>query len=108
MMNNQDIVATYEMMAEITTDMLHSATAGDWDRVVLLEQQCARCLQRLQANEAQVLASEQRARKLFAIRRMLADDRKIRDLTMPWMAQLSALIQNSGTQRRLASAYGSV
>ena len=108
MMNNQDIVATYEMMAEITADMLRSAGAGDWDRVVLLEQQCARCLQRLQANEAQALASEQRARKLLAIRRMLADDRKIRDLTMPWMTQLSALIQNSGTQRRLASAYGSV
>jgi len=27
---------------------------------------------------------------------------------MPWMAQLSALINNSGTQRRLANAYGSV
>lgn len=105
-MNSQDIVATYEMMAHITSDMLRSAGAGDWDRVVLLEQQCARCLQSLQANEGMVLASEERQRKLLAIRRMLADDRKIRDLTMPWMAQLSALINNSGTQRRLAHAYG--
>ena len=107
-MTSQDIVATYEMMAEITADMLRSADASDWDRVVLLEQQCALCLQRLRANEAQALASEERERKLLAIRRMLADDRRIRDLTMPWMNQLSALIHNSGTQRRLATAYGSV
>jgi len=37
---------------------------------------------------------------------MLEDDRKIRDLTMPWMAQLSKLINNTGTERRLANAYG--
>ena len=35
-----------------------------------------------------------------------ADDRKIRDLTMPWMAQLSAMMSNAGTERRLANAYG--
>ena len=104
-MNSQDIVAIYEMMAEITADMLRSAGAGDWDRVVLLEQQCARNLQRLQGHDLHNLTGEQRGRKLQAIRRMLADDRQIRDLTMPWMAQLSALISNSGTQRRLASAY---
>lgn len=39
---------------------------------------------------------------------MLSADRKIRDLTMPWMTQLSALINNTGTERRLANAYGSV
>ena len=105
-MTGQDIVAIYEMMAEITADMLRSAGAADWDRVVLLEQQCARSLQRLQANERHDLTGEQRGRKLQAIRRMLADDRQIRDLTMPWMNQLSALINNSGTQRRLAHAYG--
>jgi flagellar protein FliT len=39
---------------------------------------------------------------------MLDDDRRIRDLTMPWMARLSALIKNSGNERRLAHAYGGV
>jgi flagellar protein FliT len=37
---------------------------------------------------------------------MLADDRKIRDLTTPWMGRLSAMINNTATERRLARAYG--
>lgn len=40
------------------------------------------------------------------IKQILEDDRKIRDLTMPWMAQLSKLINSTGTERRLANAYG--
>ena len=40
------------------------------------------------------------------IKQVLADDRRIRDLTSPWMAQLSKLISSNGTQRRLANAYG--
>jgi flagellar protein FliT len=37
---------------------------------------------------------------------MLAADRQIRDLTTPWMARLSALINNTSTERRVARAYG--
>ena len=40
------------------------------------------------------------------IRKILADDRAIRDLTSPWMAKLGAMLQSTGAERRLASAYG--
>jgi flagellar protein FliT len=61
----------------------------------------------LRANEAGLaLAGPARQRKVELIKKVLADDRQIRDLTMPWMAQLSKLIKNNGTQRRLANAYG--
>ena len=49
-----------------------------------------------------------RQAKADCIRRILADDQRIRDLTMPWLAHLSALLGNAGAQRRLAGAYGSV
>jgi flagellar protein FliT len=37
---------------------------------------------------------------------MLASDRQIRDLTQPWMARLSSMMNNNATERRLARAYG--
>ena len=62
--------------------------------------------QRLKDNEEKVvLESAGRLRKVALIKQMLEDDRKIRDLAMPWMAQLSKLINSTGTERRLANAY---
>lgn len=107
MMTSQQVVSTYEAMVTITGQMLDAAAASDWDRLVDLEKQCAAHVRVLKDNEpAQPLVGETRTRKIEAIRKMLADDRKIRDLTMPWMAQLSALINNTGAERRLARAYG--
>ena len=107
MMTNQQVVSTYEAMVTITGQMLDAATASDWERLAELEKQCAAHVRVLKASEpAQPLVGEPRTRKIEAIRKMLADDRKIRDLTMPWMAQLSAMLGNAGAERRLARAYG--
>ncbi|MCG2582886.1 flagellar protein FliT [Massilia sp. TS11] len=106
MMTSQEVLATYEAMAVLTRQMVAAASDNDWDQLVQLEQRCAAHVDQLRAHEpAQALAGDERERKLEAIRQMLEDDRKIRDLTMPWMARLSALIGHSGTQRRLAQAY---
>jgi len=105
-MSSQEIIAVYEAMAVITDQMVLAATDNDWDRMVLLEQQCALHLLQLKDNEQQTLAGTERVRKIDAIRKILDGDRKIRDLTTPWMARLSALINNAGTERRLARAYG--
>lgn len=107
MMTSQQVVSTYEAMVAITARMLDAASAADWDLLTELEKQCAAHVRVLKANEpTQPLVGEPRTRKIEAIRKMLADDRKIRDLTMPWMAQLSAMMNNAGAQNRLARAYG--
>ncbi|TFW29614.1 flagellar protein FliT [Massilia horti] len=108
MMTIQEVVTQYEELAGLTGLMRQAAEDGNWERLVLLEQQCAAWVRRLQDNEPQALAGAARAQKADAIRRMLDDDRRIRDLTMPWMARLSSLIQNTGNERRLARAYGAV
>lgn len=108
MMTAQEVVTVYQSMAAITAQMVQAAADSNWERLTLLEQQCAACVRRLQDDEPQALAGAERAQKVAAIRRMLDDDRRIRDLTMPWMARLSALIKNSGNERRLAHAYGGV
>jgi flagellar protein FliT len=95
-------------MVAITDQMVQAASESDWDRLVLLEQQCAAHVRALKESEPpNALEGASRERKVSAIRKMLDDDRKIRDLTMPWMAKLSALINNTGAERRLARAYGS-
>jgi flagellar protein FliT len=106
-MNEQEVVSLYEAMVGITNQMLAAATANDWDRLATLELQCAACVRQLKANgDGQPLAGQERVRKVDAIRRMLAADRQIRDLTQPWMAKLSAMINNKGNERRVARAYG--
>lgn len=105
-MTSEDIVDTYETMAVITDQMLRAANDSDWDRLAELEKQCALHVRQLKENEPQPLAGSQRVKKVDAIRRMLAADRQIRDLSTPWMARLSALINNTSTERRVARAYG--
>jgi len=105
-MNGNDVVSMYEAMVGITDQMLAAAAAGDWDRLAQLEHQCAACVRQLKACGDGPLAGQERVRKVDAIRRMLATDRKIRDLTQPWMAKLSAMMNNTATERRIARAYG--
>lgn len=109
MMTGQEVLSEYAAVADLTGQMLAAAEAGDWDQLAILERQCSLHVDVLKRGEAAVTLNPQgRQAKVDCIKRILADDRRIRDLTMPWMAQLSALINNSGTQRRLANAYGSV
>lgn len=106
-MSGQEVVSVYETMVGITDRMLDAATASEWDRLAELEQECAACVHRLKTDgDGQPLVGQECQRKVNAIRRMLDTDRQIRDLTQPWMAHLSALINNTSTERRVARAYG--
>ena len=109
MMTSQEVLAVYTTMAKLTGQMVAAAEAGDWDRLTLLEQRCAAHTRTLKEQEPpQPLRGAERERKIELIRQMLVDDRRIRDLTMPWMAQLSALIGHTRTERRVVNAYGAV
>lgn len=109
MMTNQEVLTVYAAMADLTEQMLDAATQGEWDTLVDLEQRCAAHVRILQEQESpQPMEGAPRERKVELIRKMLTADRKIRDITMPWMAQLSALINSTGAERRLVNAYGGV
>jgi flagellar protein FliT len=109
MMTSQDVLSVYATMAELTGQMVQAATRSDWDTLIQLEKRCAAQVQQLRAHEPQPpMQGADRERKIDLIRQMLNADRQIRDLTMPWMAQLSKLINSTGTERRVINAYGSV
>lgn len=107
MMNSQEVISLYETVAVITDQMLAAAREGDWDRLAALETRCARHVETLRQGEAPVaLSGESRLRKVQIIQKILADDREIRNLTEPWMARLSQLMNSAGTERKLSQAYG--
>lgn len=107
MMSTNEVLSVYETMAELSKQMLDAAASSDWDRLTQLETRCADQVARLRDGEAGVpFQGEQRVKKIALLKRLLDDDRKIRDLAMPKLAELSALISNTGTRRRLAHAYG--
>ncbi|WP_229423895.1 flagellar protein FliT [Massilia frigida] len=108
-MTNDDVLSTYEAMLALSAQMVSAAESGEWDELSLLEKRVGAHVAALQANDEQVLLEDaSRVKKVAIIKQLLAYDRIIRDLTTPWMAQLSQLINSSGTSRRLNNAYGGV
>ena len=108
-MTNNDVLSLYAAMGELTREMVAAANASDWEQLQELEQRMAAHVAVLKANEGSVpLEGAQRAKKASLIKQMLDDDRKVRDLITPWMAQLARLIHSTGQERRLVNAYGGV
>ena len=107
-MNNQEILALYETVADITDRMLAAARMGDWEQLAELESRCSSQVEIIKRNEEppQPLTPIARERKVEIIRKILDDDRQIRNITEPWMARLAALMSNAGTERKLSQAYG--
>jgi len=107
MMNSPQIIAAYETILAITGQMLEAARNGDWDSLVALEQDCKNQVEQLIAeNGGQPLSSQFQQRKAEIIRKVLADDAEIRNITEPWMAQLQNILGNTTREQRLRQAYG--
>lgn len=108
-MDSQQILAVYETIADITDQMVAAARTGDWEQLAALESRCSSQVDIIRKNEEpkQVLSDLARERKVTIIKKILADDREIRSITEPWMTRLAALMNSTGTERKLSQAYGS-
>ncbi len=107
MMNEQEIIYLYENVATITDQMLAAARAADWEKLATLESRCADQINILKTGEPPVpLTGVGRERKVAIIRKILADDKEIRNITEPWMNKLSMMINSAGAERKLNRAYG--
>lgn len=106
-MEHHNSIALCEAVAELTNQMLLAAREQDWDRLTDLESSCAQYIEQLKImKDALPLSSEAQKRKVASIKRILADDREIRNLVSPWMARLSVMINSSQTEKKLTRAYG--
>ena len=107
MMDGAEVISLYESVADLTDQMLAAARDENWYLLSKLEADCAHVVGVLKQTETLVkLTDDRRERKVNILKKILADDRDIRNLTDPGLKKLSALIQNTSAERKLASAYG--
>lgn len=106
-MNSLELISLYETVATITSNMLDAAGTGDWELLARLESDCSARVQSIREVDLPIeLSPELREKKIFIIKKILADDKKIREITEPWMLRLSNLMQNASATRKLSQAYG--
>lgn len=100
-----EMMQAYRQLAELTGAMRAAAARGDWDDLVALEQRSSAQVAALQPHDGVPASAAERQLKADLIRQMLADDRAIRELTQPRLAQLERLLHNVNSERRLHQAY---
>lgn len=107
MKTTQDYFAHYEAIAELSSSMLAAARESDWGALRTMQGAYRDLVEGLRSVDAtSELDDLDRARKLELVRRILADDAAIRDLTTPSLARLSALFTVNRPARALKKMIG--
>ena len=88
-MNSNDVLSMYENIAGLTNQMVAATRSEDWEDLSALENQCASAASATLIGAVPALSGSPRTRKFDLIKQILANDRAIRNITEPWMAQLS-------------------
>ncbi|CDG84736.1 flagellar protein FliT [Janthinobacterium agaricidamnosum] len=91
-MTSNDVLAVYENIAGLTNQMVVAARGSDWDGLSKLEGQCATEASAVAGGAVPALSGAPRMRKIDLLRQILANDREIRNVTEPWMAQLAKVM----------------
>lgn len=106
-MDSHEVLSLYESVADITRQMLVAARTGDWEQLAELESRCSMQVEMIKSGEhTAAMTGVVRDRKVKIIRKILEDDRQIRDITEPWMARLSSIMNTPGADRNSSQAYG--
>ncbi|WP_230427844.1 flagellar protein FliT [Undibacterium luofuense] len=106
MIESNDVISLYENVACITDKMLCAAQLRDWEALSELESDCSREVEKIQSSDSiSLLTPELRQKKIRVIQHILANDRQIRDITEPWMAELQQLMRSSSTSMKLNKTY---
>jgi flagellar protein FliT len=106
-MEKEAILAVYEKISGVMNLMVQAAEASDWDALTELEGHCSSYMDTLRLNDHHDGLSEKEVQyKMEVIQKILDDDRKIRELTEPWLKKLSELINHSANSRKVSQAYG--
>ena len=105
-MNGQELLYMYENVASITDQMLKAALNSNWELLTKLEARCTAQAKLIHdSGEQVVLADPERQEKIRIIKKILADDKQIRDLIQPRMNFLSELMRSAKSQRQVTKAY---
>ncbi|OWW22959.1 flagellar synthesis protein [Noviherbaspirillum denitrificans] len=102
-MDSHEVLSLYESVADITRQMLDAARVGNWEQLAELESRCSTQVAMIKDGEpSAAMTGVVRERKVKIIRKILEDDRQIRDITEPWMARLTTIMNNASNDRNAA------
>lgn len=91
-MNANEVLAMYENLAGLTSQMAQAAKAGDWNEFAQLNLEA-----KVQAGSAvdgvPALDGGKRLRKIDLLKQLMANDRAIRDVTEPVFGQVERALQ---------------
>jgi flagellar protein FliT len=105
-MEKREILSVYEKVSSVMEKMAQAAQDSDWDMLIELEAHYTLYMNLLrQKDHHEDLTDEEIQFKMELIQKILDDDKTIRELTEPWMKQLSELIAHSSTSRKIDHAY---
>ncbi len=108
--NNAEVMKLYADIANQSQLMLDSAKAGDWDALCEAEEICSRLIHELQTiKQAQQteLNERERTQHIGYLKKILADDAAIRDITEPRLKQLEEFLRAANNTHKLSNSYGS-
>ncbi len=103
-MGRKEIIEAYENLSRLTGSMRDAAESGDWDALTSLELKCRAITRQLMAQPMQLSESE-RQHKATLIRKILADDARIRELAEPRLSALLNMLHGADAARKRTQAY---
>jgi flagellar protein FliT len=104
-MTSAELISMYERIAKLTSEMVIAARTRNWDALSQLEDECADQNRLLEESFAPALTGESRLRKVALLKQILANDRAIREITEPWMAQMENVMHAARTSQSSQSQY---
>jgi flagellar protein FliT len=107
MMSDEQVLATYALLKQLSERMLASTEEGDWAQWAQQQEEASMLMQRLQAGEGQGLRpAAVMAAKQALIVEALAAQKTAMEITLPWRANVAAMLDSAGSAKRVAQAYG--
>jgi len=100
-----EVLKRYEGIERESASMLAAAVAGNREALVAAERRCAALAAELKRAGEPPLDRAQQCRKMDLILAILSNDREVRAITEPWMAELTRLIHGARMQRNVANLY---
>ncbi len=107
MHEQNNVSGLYRQMLEVSREMLQAADSEEWDRLISLEHDRAGIVAILQTSENLVPDSaEERNVLIDLIKEIQICDDTIRPMIVGWMAELKAMLESAGNERKLGRQYG--
>lgn len=107
MMNDEQVLAAYEDLMQLSQRMLASTRQQQWEQMDEQQQALSALLERLGQGEG----NQRRPAAVMAAKKRLVEDtlalqKAMLDLALPWRASIGTMLDSAGSAKRVAHAYG--